>query len=360
MERSFFVEYVDKHFPGLVLQVVEKLNDTKNPLTYLHRRMLKKDYSLSGKWESISVSNTLVAADVVAMDSSLPLKTRASMGKANGDIPKMGMELKLNEKQLTDINKLIRQGATEAKILVKLFEDTPRVIGGIYERNEFMFLEGLSTGITLVEDTENVGTGIRVDYGYLSANKFGVTTLWTNTTSKPFDDIARVIKKAKADGNVITKVMLDGATIDNISNTDQAKQLFAFRSGFVGTNIPSPDLEQLNSMTTARYSFVFEKVDRSVRIERNGDQTAFTPWASGAVVFLTSDNVGSLAWADLAENDNRVDGVNYELVDDFILTSKYRTNKPSLAEWTSSQARVVPVINNVDQIYLLDSTTIQA
>jgi hypothetical protein len=30
----------------------------------------------------------------------------------------------------------------------------------------------LSTGIALIEDTENVGTGIRIDYGYSDANKF--------------------------------------------------------------------------------------------------------------------------------------------------------------------------------------------
>jgi hypothetical protein len=359
MEQSLFIEWVNKYFPGITISVVEKLNDTKNPLTYLHRRFLKKDYSVTGKWEALTVNNTIVAADVVAMDSSLPLKVRDSIAKANGDIPKMGMELKLNEKQLTDLNVLVAQNADPATILVKLFSDTPKVISGIYERNEAIFLEGLSTGLCLVEDTETVGTGIRINYQYLDTNKFGVATLWTNTASKPFDDIKRVMDKAVLDGNVISTVLLDSATIDNIANTDQAKQLYAFKQGFVGTAIPTPDLQQLNSVTSARYGFTLEKVDRAIRTERNGVQTSTKPWAAGAVVFLTSDQLGSLTWATLAEKVYPVANVTYQTVDDFILVSKYRTNRPSLGEWTSSQARVVPVISNVDQIYLLDSTTLQ-
>ena len=213
MEQSLFIQWVNKYFNKITLSVVEKLNDTKNPLTYLHRRMLKKDFSVSGKWDSISIANTLVAADVVAMDSSLPLKKRDSISKASGDIPKMGMELNLNEKQLTDLDTIVAQNGTESQIVAKLFADTPKAIGGIYERNEAMFLQGMSTGITLVQDTENVGTGVRIDFGYKTANKFGVTTLWTDPNSTPFDDIKRVLDKANLDGNKVIRVFLDSTTV---------------------------------------------------------------------------------------------------------------------------------------------------
>lgn len=360
MEESLFVEWVAKYFPGLVVRVTETINDSKNPLTYLHKRMLRSDFSVSGKWESISASNSLVAADVVAMDSSLPLKKRASLSRANGDIPKMGMELKLNEKQLTDLDTLIAQGGTNAQVIAKLFADVPKAIGGIYERNEAMFLQGLSTGVTLVEDDENVGTGIRLDYGYLAGNKFGVTTVWSDVASKPFDDIQRVLDKASADGNTITTIKLDRTAFNNLVKTTQAKELYAFNIGFVGANVQIPSLTQINNFTQDRYGFSFEIIDRSVRYEKNGVQTTVKPWADGAVVFLTQDQVGTLTYARLAEQNHPVAGVNYQVVDGFILVSKYRKNTPSLGEFTSSQARVVPVIGNVDQIYLLDSKTVQA
>jgi len=50
-----------------------------------------------------------------------------------------------------------------------------------------------------------------------------------------------------------------------------------------------------------------------------------------------------------------VAGVTYQMADDFILASRYSTNDP-LQEITASQAMVVPIINNVDRIYTLDTT----
>jgi len=76
-EQSLFIEHIDKYMKGIVVRVVEKLNDKQNnELTYLHKQMLRKEFSVSGKWETISTLNTRVSADFVAMDSSLPLKRR--------------------------------------------------------------------------------------------------------------------------------------------------------------------------------------------------------------------------------------------------------------------------------------------
>jgi len=352
-----------QQFSGVILSTVETLNGSASaPSPYLHRRMLRKVFSPSGKWESISIANTQVMADIVAMNSSLPLKRRDSLAVASGSIPKMGVEFALDEQQLTDIDYMITTGIPDTRISALLLADTRKALNAIYERNENIFLKGLSSGIALVDDVENVGTGIRLDYGYLDANKFGVEVLWSDISSKPFDDIERVLTKATSDGNVITKVMLDRTTFNNLAKTTQAKELFAFSQSFVGVNIPAPSLGQLNMFTSDRYGFVFEIVERSFRYEKNGNQTPVKPWAEGSVVFLTQDEVGSLTYAALAEANpaHQVAGVNYQLVDDIILLSKWGQNKPYLAEFTSAQARVVPVINNVNEIYLIDTKTVEA
>jgi len=360
MEQSLFLQWVEKYLTGVTVSIVEKLNDTTNPLSYLHKTMLRKEYSVNGKWESISAANSLVMADVVAMDSPLPLKNRDSISKANGDIPKMGMELKLNEQQLTDLDTLIAQGGTDAQILAKIFNDLPKVIGGIYERNEYMFLQGLSTGVTLVQDADNTGTGVRLDYGFPAGNKFGSEVIWaTAATAKPFDDIQRVLDKATLDGNTITVVMMDKTAFNNLAKTTQAKEQFAFSLNFVGSNIQVPSMSQLNAFTSDRYGFTIQVTDRSFKAEKNGTQSSTKAWADGAVVLLPGLQVGTLMYAKLAEENHPVANVSYTKADDFILVSKYRQNKPSLSEYTSSQARVVPVISNVDQIYLLDSKTVQ-
>lgn len=360
MEQSLFIQWVKKYFPGIVVRVTNTLNDSTNQPVYLHRTMLKEEFSVTGKWESISVANSLVMADVVAMDSTLPLKKRDTISKASGDIPKMGMTLKLNERQLTDLDTLIAQGGTEPQIIAKLFADTPKAVGGVYERNEAIFLEGLSTGVTVVDDTETVGTGIRLDYGYVSANTFGVSVLWSNpSTATPVDDIDRALEKARLDGNTPTVIMMDKYAFNNAVKTTQVKEQFAFSLGYTGDKLQSPNSTQFTTFLSDKWGLRLVIVDRSVRHERNGVQTAVKPWAEGAVVLLPSETVGSLIYAKLAEEAHPVAGVEYQKANNYILVSKYRKNDP-LSEYTSSQARVVPVIANVDQIYRIDSKSVQA
>lgn len=361
MEKSLFIQWVQKFFPGIIVRTVETLNDTKKPLVYLHQTMLKPVFSVTGKWESLTASFSLVAADIVSMDSSLPLKTRDAIAQASGDIPKMGIELALNETELTNLDTLIANGATNGQVIAKLFADTPRAIGAIYERNEAIFLRGLSTGVTVVDDPENVGVGVRCDYKYLADHKFGVTALYSSsTTAKPFDDIQKVIDKATADGNAITTVLTDSATINAIAATDQAKSYYSFSQNMPSGSIPNLDFDQLNSLVSKRYGFTFVKVDRSIKVEKNSVRSTIKPFAAGAMVFLSNTIVGELVYAKLAEENHKQAGVEYQKANEYILVSKFRVITPSLKEVTRAQARVVPVISAIDEIYLLDTKTVQA
>lgn len=362
MEKSLYFEYVAKYFPQLVLSVVEKLNDKNQAsLTYLFKDLLRAQFSVDGRWESLSGLYTRVAADVVAMDSPLPLKQRDSLTRASGNLPKLGMELFLNEKQMTDIDTMIARGVNEQQLVQKIFEDTPRAISGIYERVEAMFLEGLSSGVALA-DSNNVGTGVRVDYGFLNANKFGVTAVWAANaaTATAIDDIEKVVKKATEDGNKIVKAYADKFWLDAFCKNQQVREQFAFLQGFVGNKIPVLSKDQATAVLQNRFGFPVEIVDRAVRTEKDGKQTINRPWKEGTITFVCDTQVGSLVWADLAEKNHPVSGVTYETADNYILVSKFRVNQPSLREYTRSQARVIPVIENPDRIYTLDIKTVQA
>jgi hypothetical protein len=362
MVQSSFIQWIDKYFKGIVVRVTETVNGKNaESLTYLYKQMLRKEFSVTGKWESISTLNTRVSADFVAMDSSLPLKRRDSIGKASGDIAKSGMELWLNEKQLTELDAMVAQGSSESEIVAKLFQDTPRVVIGIYELMEKAFLEGLSSGVTVIDDTENTGTGVRLDYGYLTENRFGVSMLWNNVNAKPLDDLRKAVKKAKNDGNTITEVYMDEATFENFVATQQVINYFAWSLKFVGTSVPSPSLEDINAALKKdnKYRFTIHIIDRSIINEKNGKRTVVQPWSAGKVILTGTTQVGVLAYARLAEMNHPVEGISYQTADDYILVSMFRQNRPSLAEFTTSQARVVPVVCNVEQIYQVDTLTVQ-
>lgn len=364
MEQSLYFREVQKYFSSVAADVIERINGSTNDAnrTYRHRTMLTRQYSPDLNYNALTnLNNAIVMADVVALDSSLPLKKRDSISKASGEIPKLGQERQMREKQLTELDILGRTPGREADFIARIFTDTPKVIQAVPETLEYMFLQALSTGVTSITDTNNVGTAIRVDFGYLTENKFGVPVIWSNPASTPFADIeSRIIGKAQADGNRVIRLMIDRTTFNNIVKTTEAKELFAWSIGYVGSNLQSPTLAQINAVTQERWGFVFEIVERTTVAEKNGVRTTLTPWQTGMVVALTSNNVGSLQWSTLAEMNHPVDNVNYTTVDEFILVSRFRLNVPSLSEHTRSQALVLPVIEGVNGIYTMDSTLVQA
>ncbi len=358
MEESAFIEFIEKYLKPITLEVVKRSKE-KN---YMFKAMLRPEYSVSGKWESLSIAGSNVSADFIAMDSATPVKKRDSVSIASGDIAKSGMKFWLNEKQLSELITMIKTGKSESSIVAKLFNDTPKVINGIYELMEATFLAGLSSGVTAMEDLGNKdGLGVRLNYGYLNENKKGVEVKWeTPQTAKPLDDIRKVLKLAKSKGNTITNVYMDDATFENLIKSPQVKEFYAFGLNFVGTNIPEPSIEALNKafMGDSRYKFTIKVIDRTVVKEKDGKRSVITPWEAGKVIFTTTKKVGVLAWTETAEQELPVDGVRYETADDYILVSKYRKNEP-VSEFTASQARVVPVICDVDKIYQLDTKVVQ-
>ena len=114
MEKSLYLEYTQRFFPQLVISIIERLNEKRaNQLPYMYKTLLTPDFSADGRWSSILAEYNRVAADVVSLDSELPLKTRDSIETASGEIPKLGMKLYLTEKQMKDIDAMIAQNMPE-------------------------------------------------------------------------------------------------------------------------------------------------------------------------------------------------------------------------------------------------------
>jgi Phage major capsid protein E len=352
MNQSLFVQFI-AYFKAIAKSIEEKVNGKKTELTYLYKEMLTEELSVDLQWKSLTVNSNIVAADIVALDSALPLKKRDSFGTASGDIPKIGLKMQLSEKQMSDIDVLKARNVETSILVDKIFQDQVKATMGIHEKLEFIFLQGLSSGIGLVEDENNTGTGIRVDYGYLGSNKFGVTTKWSDANAKPIDDIKRVLKQAKAKGDVIRVLMMSDTTFDKLADNAQTRENFAFSQNFIGSNIPTPDVEQVNALMQRKFGLTIVIVDRTVTTERDGVRTVHTPWATDNLIFLTSPKVGKLAYGILAEETRKSNKVMYEKSGSFILLKKWSTEEP-FAEFTSSQALALPVINNVSSIYLLN------
>lgn len=361
MEQSLYLEYVSKNFPLLVTSVAEKLNDKRNAaLSYLYRDLLTPEFSVDGRWASVLAKYTRVTADVVALDSSLPIKSRDAVELVNGEIPKMGIKMYMTENQMKAVDSLISQngsGRFTSTIINNIFQDLPKCIDSIYETIEAIFQSELSSGIGLAPKSS--GTGVRIDLKFKNDNKKGVTAAWNTANGKAIDDIQRIFDKAEEDGNVITDIWADDTWLKAFYSNDQAKQQYAFNMGFVGSNIPVLALEQAQDVVRRKWGAELHRVARTFKTELNGTRSNAKSWANGVASFTCDTKIGSLVWTNTVESTRPKEGVVYDTVDDFILLSKYAENDP-WREYTASQAMVVPILNNVDRIYLLDSQTVQA
>lgn len=362
MEKSLYFEYTEKWFPTLVREIVEKLNEKRaNALTYLYREHLNPTYSADGRWASVTAEYTRVAADVVSLDSELPLKSRDRIETATGSIPKLGLKLYLTEKQMKDLDAMIATNTPATQVIQNMFADVPRVIEAIYERLEDMFLSELSSGVGVSK--RSGGTGVRIDVGFLEENKFKATVVWTEVeNSTPLDDIQKIFDKAMDDQNTITDVFADDVALNALYRSKQVRGQYAFNQGIAtqtGSNIPVLDFEKAGQVLMTKWGVTLHRVARKIKTELNGKKENHNPWQRGVMTFTCSDQLGDLVWTSCAEASRPVAGVVYETVDEFILTSRYSQNDP-LREFTSSQAMVVPILSNVDQIYTIDTTAVAA
>lgn len=360
MIASQFADLYKRIFPKLQ-NIVEKERGERNGTkkrTYLHKTMLRKVYSADQKWTSSSVDTTYVRADTISMNSPLPIKKRDSLAHASGTLPKQGISRVMEESDINTINIMKAQGAEWTQIAAKLTNDPLFCSIGLDESNEANFLAALCEGIVAVEDLTNVGTALRVNFGYLPKNGYGVTTSGEIT----LDDIERVLSGADADGNSITTICIALSTYKKLRQTQGAKELVATYRGQTfdkDTTLPTPTTSLFDEAFADQYNGVkFLKIDRSIVYEKNGVRKAYKPWNANRLVYLTTENVGSLVWGTLAEKTSPVEGVVYTTVDEMKLISRFRTANP-LVETTSGQMLALTVIEGVDQIYYQDITNAQ-
>lgn len=357
MLQTLFQEYVEKWFKGIVGSVTERFNGKKNEETMLHKTMLTEEYSADMTWESTDINHNIVAADVVAMDSTLPLKKRGVLATASGKLPKLGIKFRKGEKEISDINIMIARGAEEGIVANKIFDDTPKAIKGIDVRKEIMFEEGFSTGTTIVEGDTNDGTGIRVDYGYREDNTFHATTaVWGNASATPIEDLQQMFDKANADGNSIGHMWMSKKSFNVIRNSTEGKELAARYLNVLftdSTSLPTPNRNTMLEALNDEFGATFHVVDNSYRIQKkDGSYINVKPFAEDNIVATATENVGRLVYGTLVEETNPVNGVVYEKSGSHILVSKFSENEP-FAEFTTAQAICLPVIDGVEGIYIL-------
>lgn len=356
MNSSLFLKYILSFFP-ILKTLIEKINGKRsNELTYLHKdpTILRRVFSVDNKWETDTVDTSYVAADYVAVDSPVPLKSRDRISTSSGKLPKMGMKKFLKESDIIKLRLMEAQGGQVAEIRRRLAQDPVACSVGIDERNEYALLYGLSNGFVAVRDDDNPKELLRIKYGYLDDNKLGIANTDEGLT---VDDLKKAIDRASNDGNTIITFWIAKETFDALKKTDSAKELVATYNGQTydsATKLPTPTSNKFQEAFTDETGVTFRIVNRTVRLEHDGKRKSVKPWNKKMVIGVCNNMVGALVYGQVAEESNPVNGVTYQKVD-YKLISKFSTTDP-LLETTAVQAYCLPVIEDVDTIYQIDTS----
>ena len=357
MEKTLYAEYIAKYFRPVVAVVTEKYNDKSAEQPFLHKTMLREEYSANLSWGATELNHSIVAADVVALESPLPLKRRSSIAVATGILPKLGIKMRKGEKLINDINVMKASGESETLVAQKIFDDTAKVIKAMDVRKEIMFLQALSTGQMLVSEEDNNGTGVRADFGYREENTFkAVAAAWGSTGYAPLDDLAQLFDKALEDSNTIGHVWLSKKYFNLLRASDQGKLLAAAYSGQVITQkalLPTPSRSVMLEALRTEYRATFHVIDGAYKIESpDGTQKAVSPWAEANIVATPTDRVGRLVYGKIIEESFPIPVVAYAKSGSHVLVSKYSEADPR-EEITRTQMRCIPVIDEAENIYIL-------
>ena len=141
--------------------------------------------------------------------------------------------------------------------------------------------------------------------------------------------------------------------LNKLRKTTQVIARYAAYLNLQAGNSITPSLSKVNNFLQEDYGISIVIVDSYVNTEKDGKKTMTQAWAAGRVVFVKSLDIGDLYYGMTAEERRKVAGVSYAKADDFMLISKFSENEP-LAEYTSVQAYVLPVLNDVEAIYQLN------
>lgn len=365
MNPSLYLTFVQGFLRKVVGKLIEKFNGRKEEEKYLHETLLTEEFSGDLTWGSVGLDHSIVAADVVALDSSLPLKSRGAISEAKGKIPKVGVKFRKGESDITNINNMRNriQGTPEgsarnnliAKIAAMVLDDVPKCVKAIKVRNEIMFRMGLSTGMTIVADEDNIGTGIRANFGYKHIYH-AKTAPWGEEGYNPIEDLRQMFDDANDNSDAIEYVYISQKYFDFIRSSVYGKKLVADFRGqiYQSTDLLSqPGRKAMAEALADEFGAEFVIIKGTFKIENpDGSKKSVQPWVEANIVGVPAKIVGRLVYGTLAEETNKVNGVEYEKFGNYILISKYSKTDP-LEEFTAGQALCLPVIDGGDSIYLL-------
>lgn len=329
-----------------------------NPLGDLqYRNYFPLKFNTTLDWASIEKNtDNKVAAEIVAIGSKSPRKSRDFVEKVKGEIPKIEVARDMTERDTIRLDNIRaisnRYGGKDSsaykELLKSIYEDPIFCINGVNARLELLAKQAVSKGeYTLM-------AGAKVKFGVGTENTAKDWFLPANaTTFDPIADFRKVQEEAVKKGFRYVYAIMDRPTFfQMVKSTSVVKFTASFAQNALNV-AQEPTLAQLNETLRAHglpeviiwESYVSEEA-------KSGVKTTTSGWELGNIHFTDNTQVGETYYT-ITPTFSRKDETTTKVVSDsFILVSTWAEQDPEMLS-TKATAFATPVLNNVSRKLIL-------
>lgn len=318
------------------------------------------------------------AASTINQYSERPIRSIEGFGKVKAEMLTAAHTYKLEAEDLRAIalyQKLYPAAKDRQKVLdyivKKLMNVREKAIKGVQERIDITVLSLLSNDgkytITKDNDPGSPFINTELDFGFDPSHAVKVSTssdIWNTANAATVDvleDLLAICDQAQANGYSFEKILLRREQLMYMLTTAKLK-LYINGSDNASKPITLDDI----NIFFAKYDIPpFELVRHISTIEKDGgrSRTSFQPWKEGKLLFVPSDNFGTIEHqmtdADLIGPDQ---GVQYAKYNHIEVTNweqglKENTNH---TEFVSAALTSTPVVDSIKDMWSLDVLTAAA
>lgn len=348
---------------GITAQaILDRANDRFAPVWYpRYFRVANPTMSLDFT-TIIGRSRVEAMASIIGHESEFPTRSRAGLEKVQGEVPTIAVQRQMTARDLRDLEILRRTpGLTDRErinsIIDYVFNDFQYAGNTVNKAVDAMALQAISTGAITINAANNPdGISFTVPLLQEQNRKLNPVKAWTDPTA----DIIKDIEDAVEDGDSIANVTFEKVLVSlSLWRTISRNQ--SVRDFVQGYNNPGSNAKFAVTLATVNEALVesqlppFEIVNEKTGVEKDGIITPYKAWAEDNAVFIPSGELGVIHNSYADEQITPIEGVQYGLAGR-ILISRWRQRKPVI-EWTSGEWKAFPGVEQIDQIFIMDTAT---
>lgn len=273
---------------------------------------LKKTKFLT--WKTLNAKVGLhIAADLIARGARLSQKARNAIKRIEGDIPKIGIERKMNEQELTEYQNLVGLANGEQD-LIDLIEawanDLQFCWDGVGARIEWMALYQMSHAGKLKVTSENnahITSEYDADYQIPADQKMGCQVDWSDSeNARPFSvDLKKLVRdsrKSNKGGIRLKHVWLSPKTFTDLVETKECQKMCASYVANALNLQTVPGIADVNALAQKvpyLYGLTFHILDQDITVElTDGKQFSGNPFADNVLCLTENAVLGNTWWVE--------------------------------------------------------------